>query len=59
MHVQQSPVCLIFIAGQTALDQDGKLVGGSDFAAQAEQVFDNLRLSQCLPQPPGTGSAES
>ena len=33
---------LVFIAGQTALDRDGQLVGKSDFAAQAEQVFSNL-----------------
>jgi enamine deaminase RidA (YjgF/YER057c/UK114 family) len=29
---------IIFIAGQTALDRDGQLVGKNDFAAQAEQV---------------------
>lgn len=33
---------LIFIAGQTALDRDGELVGRSDFPAQADQVFRNL-----------------
>jgi enamine deaminase RidA (YjgF/YER057c/UK114 family) len=33
---------LIFIAGQTALDRDGKLIGENDFAAQAAQVFRNL-----------------
>jgi enamine deaminase RidA (YjgF/YER057c/UK114 family) len=33
---------IIFIAGQTALDQKGDLVGKSDFAAQAAQVFRNL-----------------
>ena len=32
----------IFIAGQTALDRDGELVGKDDFAAQADQVFRNL-----------------
>jgi enamine deaminase RidA (YjgF/YER057c/UK114 family) len=36
---------LIFIAGQTALGRDGKLVGGTDFAAQAEQVFRNLSIA--------------
>jgi enamine deaminase RidA (YjgF/YER057c/UK114 family) len=36
---------LIFIAGQTALDQDGNLVGGTDFAAQAQQVFQNLTVA--------------
>ncbi len=33
---------IIFIAGQTALDRNGKLVGKNDFVAQAEQVFGNL-----------------
>ena len=33
---------LVFIAGQTALDRDGNLVGKNDVAAQAEQVFRNL-----------------
>ena len=33
---------IIFIAGQTALDEDGKLVGKSNFVAQTEQVFKNL-----------------
>jgi enamine deaminase RidA (YjgF/YER057c/UK114 family) len=36
---------IIFIAGQTALDEDGKLVGKDDFAAQAEQVFRNLSFA--------------
>lgn len=33
---------MIFIAGQTAVDAHGELVGRHDFAAQAEQVFANL-----------------
>jgi enamine deaminase RidA (YjgF/YER057c/UK114 family) len=33
---------IIFIAGQAALDSDGKVVGRNDFSAQAEQVFRNL-----------------
>jgi enamine deaminase RidA (YjgF/YER057c/UK114 family) len=33
---------MIFIAGQTALDRDGALVGKDDFSAQADQVFCNL-----------------
>jgi enamine deaminase RidA (YjgF/YER057c/UK114 family) len=33
---------IVFIAGQTALDRDGALVGRNDFAAQADQVFQNL-----------------
>lgn len=36
---------LVFIAGQTALDRDGALVGGDNFAAQAEQVFRNLGVA--------------
>jgi enamine deaminase RidA (YjgF/YER057c/UK114 family) len=36
---------IIFIAGQTALDRDGNVVGGNDFAAQAEQVFNNLSIA--------------
>lgn len=35
----------IFIAGQTALDRDGNVVGKSDFAAQATQVFHNLAVA--------------
>jgi enamine deaminase RidA (YjgF/YER057c/UK114 family) len=33
---------MIFIAGQTALDREGNLVGKNDFSAQADQVFSNL-----------------
>jgi enamine deaminase RidA (YjgF/YER057c/UK114 family) len=44
---------IIFIAGQTALDSSGNVVGKSDFAAQAEQVFRNLAValqaSGCTP----------
>jgi len=36
---------LFFIAGQTALDATGKVVGRGDFAAQAEQVFHNLGIA--------------
>jgi enamine deaminase RidA (YjgF/YER057c/UK114 family) len=36
---------IIFIAGQTALDRDGNLVGKGDFAAQAAQVFSNLAVA--------------
>jgi enamine deaminase RidA (YjgF/YER057c/UK114 family) len=36
---------IIFIAGQTALDSDGNLVGANDFAAQAAQVFRNLAVA--------------
>ena len=43
--VEVSAGRIIFIAGQTALDADGKLVGKGDFAAQAEQVFRNLGVA--------------
>ena len=33
---------IIFIAGQTALEAGGALVGEGDFAAQVDQVFRNL-----------------
>jgi enamine deaminase RidA (YjgF/YER057c/UK114 family) len=33
---------LVFIAGQTAVDRNGEIVGKNDFGAQATQVFDNL-----------------
>ena len=36
---------IIFIAGQTALDRDGNLIGKNDFAAQAEQVFSNVAVA--------------
>jgi enamine deaminase RidA (YjgF/YER057c/UK114 family) len=36
---------IVFIAGQTALDQDGNVVGKYDFAAQAAQVFSNLGVA--------------
>jgi enamine deaminase RidA (YjgF/YER057c/UK114 family) len=36
---------IIFISGQTALDSDGHVVGKSDFAAQAAQVFRNLGVA--------------
>ena len=33
----------VYIAGQVAFDSAGKVVGEGDFAAQAEQVFRNLK----------------
>ena len=35
----------IFIAGQVALDQSGKIVGQHDFRAQTQQVFENLKAA--------------
>ncbi|MEU0395761.1 RidA family protein [Streptomyces sp. NPDC006208] len=37
---------LVAVAGQIALDSDGKLVGEGDPEAQARQIFENLR--RCL-----------
>jgi len=36
---------LVAIAGQVAMDEHGDLVGGDDPRAQAERVFENLRLA--------------
>jgi len=35
----------IYIAGQVAFDNSGNVVGKGDFAAQATQVFENLKLA--------------
>jgi len=43
--VEVSARRIIFIAGQTALDSNGDVVGRKDFAAQADQVFRNLGLA--------------
>jgi enamine deaminase RidA (YjgF/YER057c/UK114 family) len=43
--VEVSAGRIIFIAGQTALDRDGNLIGKNAFAAQAEQVFRNLSFA--------------
>ena len=43
--VEVSARRLVFIAGQTALDADGNIVGRNDFAAQADQVFRNLGVA--------------
>jgi 2-iminobutanoate/2-iminopropanoate deaminase len=36
------PAKMVYIAGQIALDKEGKVVGEGDMKAQAEQVFKNL-----------------
>jgi enamine deaminase RidA (YjgF/YER057c/UK114 family) len=45
---------IVYFAGQVATDDQGKLVGGNDFGAQAEQVFRNLGLAlaaiDCTPR---------
>jgi enamine deaminase RidA (YjgF/YER057c/UK114 family) len=43
--VDVRPNRIIFIAGQTALDRNGALVGKDDFRAQADQVFHNLTIA--------------
>jgi enamine deaminase RidA (YjgF/YER057c/UK114 family) len=35
---------LVFVAGQTALDEQGNVVGKGDIEAQARQVFHNLEV---------------
>lgn len=45
-HVVLGTGRLVAVSGQLALDEDGKLVGEGDPAAQARQVFENLR--RCL-----------
>jgi len=36
---------LVFIAGQTATDKDGKVVGAGDLDAQCKQVFANIEAA--------------
>ncbi|MEU3737520.1 RidA family protein [Streptomyces sp. NPDC032198] len=45
-HVVMGTGRFVAISGQLPLDEDGELVGEGDAAAQARQVFDNLR--RCL-----------
>ncbi|MGW4660722.1 RidA family protein [Streptomyces sp. NPDC004279] len=45
-HVVMGTGRFVAISGQLALDEDGRLVGAGDPAAQARQVFENLR--RCL-----------
>jgi len=45
-HVVTGSGTLVAISGQVALDADGQVVGAGDAAAQARQVFENLR--RCL-----------
>ncbi|QNP69279.1 RidA family protein [Streptomyces roseirectus] len=45
-HVVTGTGRLVAVSGQLALDEKGELVGAGDPAAQARQVFDNLR--RCL-----------
>jgi enamine deaminase RidA (YjgF/YER057c/UK114 family) len=45
-HVVTATGRFVAVSGQLALDEDGALVGEGDAAAQARQVFENLR--RCL-----------
>ncbi|MER5960478.1 RidA family protein [Streptomyces sp. NPDC056121] len=45
-HVVVGEGRLVVISGQVALDEQGNVVGKNDAAAQARQVFENLR--RCL-----------
>ncbi|MCX5600449.1 RidA family protein [Streptomyces phaeochromogenes] len=45
-HVVMGTGRFVAVSGQLPLDEDGKLVGEGDPAAQARQVFENLR--RCL-----------
>lgn len=45
-HVVMGTGRLVAVSGQLALDEDGRPVGEGDPAAQARQVFENLR--RCL-----------
>ncbi|WP_432192202.1 RidA family protein [Streptomyces sp. bgisy027] len=45
-HVVLGTGRFVAVSGQLALDEDGELVGEGDAAAQARQVFENLR--RCL-----------
>lgn len=35
---------LLFISGQVAFDDEGKVVGKEDIVAQARKIFDNLKV---------------
>lgn len=45
-HVVHGTGRLVAVSGQLALDEEGRIVGEGDPAAQARQVFENLR--RCL-----------
>ncbi|KUL25104.1 RidA family protein [Streptomyces regalis] len=51
-HVVLGTGRFVAVSGQLALDEDGELVGEGDPAAQARQVFENLR--RCLAAAGGT-----
>lgn len=41
----EGAVKMIFIAGQVAIDEKGKIVGAGNLGAQTRKVFDNLALA--------------
>ncbi|WP_080507446.1 RidA family protein [Bryobacter aggregatus] len=43
--VVAAPGKMVFLAGQVALDREGKLVGKDDLKAQTEKVFENLKTA--------------
>ncbi|WP_338483272.1 RidA family protein [Streptomyces sp. SCSIO 75703] len=45
-HVVSATGRLVAVSGQLSLDEEGRIVGEGDAAAQAERVFENLR--RCL-----------
>jgi enamine deaminase RidA (YjgF/YER057c/UK114 family) len=54
LHAPVGPYCqvarakaseMIFLAGQTSTDKNGKLVGARDFEAQCKQVFANVETA--------------
>jgi enamine deaminase RidA (YjgF/YER057c/UK114 family) len=44
-HAAAATGRFVAVAGQVAMNEQGELVGEGDAAAQAEQVFENLRLA--------------
>jgi Putative translation initiation inhibitor, yjgF family len=43
--VTAAPGQTLYISGQVALDESGKVMGAGDMQAQAKQVFENLRIA--------------
>ena len=43
-----SPLSIIFLSGQTALDNTGQVVGVGDIEAQTRQAFENLKATLAL-----------
>ncbi|MFE1753387.1 RidA family protein [Streptomyces anandii] len=56
-HVVMATGRLVAVSGQLPLDEEGGIVGEGDAAAQARQVFENLR--RCLAAAGGTSHASS